>query len=69
MNSLVCVDASVIIRYNRPRAYDAAYLALAELRGCEFWTTDERLYNAVSHDLTWVKWVGTFSPDTIGEEG
>jgi predicted nucleic acid-binding protein len=36
------------------------YLALAKLRGCEFWTTDERLYKAVRHDLTWVKWLGDF---------
>lgn len=25
--------------------YDATYLALAALRGCEFWTADERLFN------------------------
>jgi len=27
--------------------YDATYLALAELRGCEFWTADERLFNVL----------------------
>jgi len=42
----------------RPRAYDTAYLALAKLRGCDFWTADERLYNAVRHRLAWVRWVG-----------
>lgn len=42
---------------NRPRAYDTAYLALAQLIGCEFWTADERLYNAVKDKLAWVKWV------------
>jgi predicted nucleic acid-binding protein len=46
---------------DRPRAYDTAYLALAQLRGCEFWTADERLYNAVSKELDWVKWVGDLS--------
>lgn len=28
--------------FNRPRAYDTAYLALAQMYGCEFWTADER---------------------------
>jgi len=44
--------------FGRPRAYDTAYLALAHLRGCDFWTADERLYNAVRHKLAWVKWLG-----------
>jgi predicted nucleic acid-binding protein len=30
----------------QPRVYDATYLALAQLRGCEVWTADERLFNA-----------------------
>ena len=49
-------------RFNRPRAYDTAYLALAHLRGCDFWTADERLYNAVSHELDYVRWVGNYHP-------
>jgi predicted nucleic acid-binding protein len=48
-------------RFNRPAAYDAHYLALAEHLGCEFWTADKRLYNAVSNDLSWVRWLGDFS--------
>jgi predicted nucleic acid-binding protein len=38
--------------------YDATYLALAELRGCEFWTADERLFNQVTDKLFFVKWLG-----------
>lgn len=49
-------------RFNRPTAYDSQYLAVAERLGCEFWTADERLYNALHQDLTWVKWLGNFSP-------
>jgi predicted nucleic acid-binding protein len=30
--------------FNRPRAYDAQYLALAQRLSCDFWTADERLY-------------------------
>jgi predicted nucleic acid-binding protein len=43
---------------NRPATYDAHYLALAEYLGCEFWTADERLVNAVQSRLPWVRWVG-----------
>lgn len=46
--------------FDRPRAYDTAYLALAQLQGCEFWTADERLYNAVGEHLDWVKWIGDY---------
>jgi predicted nucleic acid-binding protein len=28
--------------------YDTTYIALAELRRCEFWTADERIYNAAA---------------------
>lgn len=48
-------------QHNRPRAYDTAYLALAQLSGCAFWTADKRLYNAVSADLPWVRWVAETS--------
>ncbi|MGQ9556148.1 MAG: type II toxin-antitoxin system VapC family toxin [Anaerolineae bacterium] len=44
---------------NRPRAYDTVYLALAQLFGCDFWTADERLYNAASEKLGFVKWIGS----------
>jgi predicted nucleic acid-binding protein len=44
--------------------YDATYLALAELRGCEFWTADERLYNQVKDKLAFVKWPGNYVPRT-----
>ncbi len=48
-------------RFNRPTAYDAQYLAVAEQLQCEFWTADERLFNAVKQDLAWVKWLGDFT--------
>jgi len=44
-------------QFNRPAAYDAHYLAVAEALSAEFWTTDERLFNAVHHELTWVNLV------------
>lgn len=45
----------------RPVAYDAQYLAVAERYQCDFWTADERLFNAVSNTLPWVKWLGNFT--------
>ena len=41
-------------QFGRPRAYDTAYLALAQLEGCDFWTADQRLYNTVQRELPWV---------------
>ena len=52
----------LVKRFNRPQAYDSHYLALAEILGIEFWTADERLYNAVKHDLSWVQWLGDYRP-------
>lgn len=45
-------------------AYDAAYLALAEVEGCELWIGDRSFYQVVRGTLPWVKWIG----DYIGEE-
>lgn len=47
--------------FHRPTPYDALYLALAELRGSEFWTGDERLYNAVHTQLPWVHCIAHYS--------
>ena len=50
-------------QFNRPTAYDMAYLALAQLYRCEFWTADQRLFKAVHHELWWVKWIGSAAPN------
>lgn len=46
--------------YNRPRAYDTQYLALAERFSCDFWTIDERLFNAVKNNMPYVYWLGNW---------
>ncbi|HLW46979.1 MAG TPA: type II toxin-antitoxin system VapC family toxin [bacterium] len=43
-------------KYNRPRAYDAQYLAVATRLGCDLWTADRRLVNSVN--APWVRWLG-----------
>src|SRR5678815_5262998 len=45
-----------------PTVYDATYLALAELSQCEFWTADEKLFKQVRDKLTFVQWLGNYSP-------
>lgn len=55
-------------RFNRPAAYDAHYLALAEMTGCPFWTSDERLFNAVQRVLPWVYWLGNYRPSGVIHE-
>jgi len=42
--------------------YAATYLALAEIRRCEFWTADERLFHRVKDALPFVKWLGAYVP-------
>jgi predicted nucleic acid-binding protein len=41
-------------RFSLPAAYDAHYLALAELLEGEFWTADGRLARTVQSSLPWV---------------
>jgi predicted nucleic acid-binding protein len=45
-------------QFGRPRAYDTAYLALAQINQCEFWTADEKLFNSVKEKVSWVHWIG-----------
>ncbi|HLB11688.1 MAG TPA: type II toxin-antitoxin system VapC family toxin [Dehalococcoidia bacterium] len=42
-------------RFRRPTVYDCCYLALAEMAGCDLWTADQRLLNAVGASLPWVR--------------
>ena len=47
-------------RSERPAAYDAHYLALADHLNCPFWTADERLYNTVHADFPHIRWLGDY---------
>lgn len=47
--------------FHRPRAYDAQYLALAQRLSCEFWTADERLFNAVKVAFANIRWLGNWA--------
>ncbi len=45
---------------NQVRVYDSTYAALAEARGVELWTADERFYNSIGGALPFVKFIGTY---------
>ena len=47
-------------KLHQSKVYDSTYAALAELRRCEFWTADEKFYNAVSGMLTSIKFIGNY---------
>jgi predicted nucleic acid-binding protein len=42
------------------RIYDALYVALAEERGCELITADEKLVRKMSGKFSFVRWLGEF---------
>jgi len=47
-------------QYNRPTAYDSQYLAVAERYNCEFWTADEKLYNAIHQQNAHIRWIANY---------
>jgi predicted nucleic acid-binding protein len=58
-DNLYIVAWQLAKRFNRPTIYDSCYLALADIIGCELWTADQRLANAVGPQLSWVRLLGT----------
>ena len=44
-----------IAPFELPTAYDATYLTVADMLGCQFWTADRRLYRLVGEALPWVR--------------
>jgi predicted nucleic acid-binding protein len=43
--------------YGAANAYDAQYVALAEMQNCELWTADERLATSMKPLPSWIKLV------------
>ena len=48
-------------RLDQGAAYDAHYLALAEILDCELWTADKRFFLVASNVSDNVHWVGGFA--------
>jgi predicted nucleic acid-binding protein len=47
-------------QFHQRFVYDSIYAALAELRGCEFWTADKAFFDAVKRRLPFVRWIGQY---------
>lgn len=52
-------------QHQLPAVYDAHYVALAEMLGCDLWTDDRRLLRAVGRKLQFVKWIGEYPPPPL----
>ncbi len=50
----------IAVEFNQERVYDSSYAALADIRGCEFWTADRAFYEAVKDKLTFVKFLADY---------
>ena len=46
-------------KYQRS-VYDSWYLHLAETADCEFWTADQKLYNALKDIVPWMRWLADY---------
>lgn len=57
-NDLHLSALKIAQRLDLRSTYDAHYLAVAQQLDCEFWTADERLYNAVRDRFPLIRWVG-----------
>lgn len=51
--------------HHLPVVYDAHYVALAELLGCELWTSDQRLVRGLAGKLPFVRWVGDYAGSDV----
>lgn len=47
-------------QFDQTNIYDSLYAALADLRGCEFWTADKAFYDAVRAGLAFVKYLPNY---------
>jgi predicted nucleic acid-binding protein len=55
--SMVLRAREIARQFHQERIYDSLYAALAELRGCQFWTADKVFYDAVKEALPFVRYL------------
>lgn len=51
-------------QYKLGATYDSQYLTVALSLDGEFWTADEKLYNALPRSLRWVRWIAHYPVST-----
>ena len=61
----LCSEAwRIAAEHNLSTLYDAYYMALAQARGCDFWTADQRFLNSLPK-LAYVRDIRDFSPGML----
>jgi predicted nucleic acid-binding protein len=58
----ILTSAFEIARQFNLRAYDCVYVAMAERKRIDFWTSDQRLYNALHGRFSFVRWIADYQP-------
>jgi predicted nucleic acid-binding protein len=58
--SEIASSAMRIALAERCTVYDAMYMALAEQKGCDLITADEKLYSALGKKFCWLRWIGDY---------
>ena len=56
---------ALALQHVLPGAYDALYLAVAELAESVLWTDDRRLLDALSGALTYARWIHDYPSDPL----
>jgi predicted nucleic acid-binding protein len=51
-----------IAHQQNQRIYDCFYVALAEREGLDFWTGDQRIYNALNAHFPFVRFIANYTP-------
>lgn len=51
---------SIADMYGLPAAYDAHYVALAQILECDLWTDDRRLRHGLPDELRFIRWIGDY---------
>jgi len=54
------VALELAVAHELAAVYDAHYIALSQMLGCEFWSADRRLVRAVQETLPFVRWIGDY---------
>lgn len=59
--AVLATRAHEVGRAHNRSAYDSFYVALAEREGTDFWTGDERLFNALSPAFSFVRFIRDYT--------
>jgi predicted nucleic acid-binding protein len=61
------ISAWKFARAHNRSVYDSVYVVTAQHLGCDFYTGDKRLYNALRGKFSWVKWIGDYRKQSVAK--